>query len=38
MMKQAKRQQVLDRQIPIDLSSLLDACTVDQVRQNLDEY
>ena len=37
-MKQIKRQQVLDRQIPIDLSSLLDACTVDQVRQNLDEY
>ena len=37
-MKQIKRQQVLDRSIPIDLSSLLDCCTVDQVRQNLDEY
>ena len=37
-MKQIKRQQVLDRSIPIDLSSLLDCCTVEQVRQNLDEY
>ena len=37
-MTQAKRQQVLDRSIPIDLSSLLDCCTVEQVRQNLDEY
>ena len=37
-MKQIKRQQVLDRSIPIDLSSLLDCRTVEQVRQNLDEY
>ena len=37
-MTQAKRQQVLDRSIPIDLSSLLDGCTVEQVRRELDEY
>ena len=38
MMKQIKRQQVLDRSIPISLDSLLDGCTVEQVRRELDEY